>query len=169
MLEAPGVPGTPILIVRTAHSITVRTTRGSGGLPSLYRFRVSLDDVITDTDFMATSASRTVRFSTLDPGTDYWVDVRAENSAGESVYSDYLMTATLAVMPPGVPTTPTLVSRTHNSITVETTPGAGGSPALYRWRYSIDSAITDVDPEVVSRGPASRSRGYRRSRITGLM
>ena len=38
--------------------------------------------------------------------------------------------------PPGAPGTPTLVSRTQNSLTLRTTPGGGGPATLYRWRYT---------------------------------
>ena len=41
--------------------------------------------------------------SGLVPNTDYWIDVRAENSGGESGYSGDLMARTAALMPPGVP------------------------------------------------------------------
>ena len=144
-LTPPGVPETPALVSRTSRSLRVSTMRGSGGPPSRYRWRYSLDATVEDTDPQRTSSGTEVNISGLVPGTDYWIDVRAENSGGDSDYSGDLMATTAALMPPGTPTTPTLVTAEATSLLVETTAGGGGTPNRYQWRISPDMNVTDAD------------------------
>ena len=149
----PDVPDTPALVSRTSRSLRVSTVRGTGGPPSRYRWRYSLDATVDDTDPKVTSSGTEVTISGLVPDTDYWIDVRAENSAGNSDYSGDLMATTAALMPPGVPSDPTLVTAQATSLLVQTTPGGGGAPNLYRWRVSQDSIVTDADRILTSINP----------------
>ena len=144
-ITPPGDPETPTLVSRTSRSLRVSTVRGTGGPPSRYRWRYSVDATVEDTDPKATSSGTQVTISGLVPNTDYWIDVRAENSGGESGYSGDLMATTAALMPPGTPTTPTLVTAEETSLLVQTTAGGGGTPNLYRWRISTDVNVTDAD------------------------
>ena len=152
-ITAPGVPEIPTLVSRTARSLRVSTVRGTGGPPSRYRWRYSLDATVDDTDPKTTSSGTEVTISGLAASTDYWIDVRAENSGGNSVYSGDLAATTAALMPPGAPSTPTLVDATATSLLVQTTPGGGGTPNLYRWRISTDMIVTDADRIVTSLTP----------------
>ena len=121
------------------------TVRGTGGPPSRYRWRFSLDATVEDSDPKVTSSGTEVTISGLVPNTDYWIDVRAENSAGNSDYSGDLMATTAALMPPGVPSDPTLVTAEATALLVETTAGVGGTPNRYQWRISTDMNVTDSD------------------------
>ena len=59
----------------------------------------------------------------------------------------------VALDPPGTPGTPFVVTRTETSLVMRTTPSTtGGTPTLYRWRYSTDSSITSSDPSTTSSG-----------------
>ena len=91
---APGTPTIPTLVSRTANSVTVRTTPGSGGAVVTYRWRYSTNATVSNQDPMTTSAGPTDTISGLSPDTDYWIDVRGENDEGESVYSGNLATST---------------------------------------------------------------------------
>ena len=144
-ITPPGDPETPTLVSRTPRSLRVSTVRGTGGPPSRYRWRYSLDAAVEDTDPKTTSSGTEATISGLAPDTAYWIDVRAENSGGESGYSGDLMATTAALMPPGTPATPTLVEAEETTLLVQTTPGGGGSPNLYRWRISTDVDVTDAD------------------------
>ena len=153
ILTAPGDPSTPTLVSAASRSLTVRTTRGTGGPPSRYRWRYSTDLTVEDTDPMVTSAGTQVTIPGLTPNTPYWIDVRAENSGGMSAYSGDLMATTAALMPPGIPATPTLVAATHATLGLSTTPGSGGTPILYRWRISTDAIVTNADRMETSTSP----------------
>ena len=155
----PGDPETPTLVSRTSRSLRVSTVRGTGGPPSRYRWRYSLDATVEDTDPKATSSGTQVNISGLVPDTAYWIDVRAENAAGESGYSGDLMATTDALMPPGTPATPTLVGAEDTTLLVETTPGGGGTPNLYRWRISTDINVTDADRIETSINPVKLITG----------
>ena len=93
--EAPGTPSTPTRTGRTTTSLTLATTAGSGGAPTTYRWRISTNSNVTDSDPMHTSSSPSITISGLDAGTNYWIDVRGENSEGDSSYSGDLATSTL--------------------------------------------------------------------------
>ena len=158
-LQAPGTPGSPVATSRTTTTITVDVNPGSGGAVTTWRWRLSLDSIVNDSDTITTSSSVPAIFRNLTPGTNYWIDVRGENSAGESNYSLNLATSTTgSAPPPGVPTvqapgtpnTPILSSRTSSSLTLRTSAGGGGAVTRYRWRYSTNSSVTDSDPDVTS-------------------
>ena len=94
--EAPGSPSTPTLASRTSTSLTLATVAGSGGTPTTYRWRISTNSTVSNQDPMHTSSSPSITITGLDEDTDYWIDVRAENSEGDSDYSGDLATSTLA-------------------------------------------------------------------------
>ena len=94
----PGPPGSPTLVSRTATSLTLQSTAPTtGGTPATYRWRYSTNRTVTDSDPNVTSSGPTVTISHLIPNRNYWVDVRAENIAGNSSYSSDLATSTVAV------------------------------------------------------------------------
>ena len=96
--QAPGLPGPPTLVSRTATSLTLQSTAPTtGGTPSTYRWRYSTNSNVTDFDPKVTSSGPTVTISNLTANRNYWVDVRAENDAGNSSYSSDLATSTVAV------------------------------------------------------------------------
>ena len=161
-LEAPGIPGTPTLTSRTSSSITLATIQGSGGAPTTYRWRYSVNSAVTNTDPIVTSSGTSITIEGLGSDTDYWVDVRAENSAGESTYSGDLATSTdVYSNAPGIPGIPTLTSRTSSSLSVACTPPTtGGTPTSYRWRISLDSDITNSDSYGETTGPSGTISGF---------
>ena len=97
--EAPGTPSTPALSSRTTTSLTLATVAGSGGTPTTYRWRISTNSTVSNQDPMHTSTSPSITITGLDEDTDYWIDVRGENSVGNSAYSGDLATSTLAGTP----------------------------------------------------------------------
>ena len=130
-LAAPGLPSTPTLSSRTTNSLTLATTAGSGGAPSLYRWRYSTNATVSNTDPFVTSTTPSVTISSLNVGDDYWIDVRAENSAGESSYTSDLATSTLAALtvPSFTDDTGTAQSWTvGTSIAAVQVPAASGNP-----------------------------------------
>ena len=96
ILGAPGRTSTPSLVRRTQTSLSLHTTPGSGGIAALYRWRISTNSNVTNSDPMSTSSGPEIVIPNLSPGTNYWIDVRAENDAGDSDYSGNLATSTLA-------------------------------------------------------------------------
>ena len=92
----PGKPSTPSADTREQNSLTLSTTPGSGGAATLYRWRYSTNSNVTDFDTIVTSTGPSITISGLTSNTNYWIDVRAENSAGNSDYSTDLATSTLA-------------------------------------------------------------------------
>ena len=153
--QSPGIPGTPTLTGRTSSSLTLATAPGGGGAATGYRWRISTNSTVSDSDPVHTSNGPTITISGLDPNTDYWIDVRAENAAGDSNYSGDFQTSTLdtALTPPGIPSIPMLVSAGMTSLNLEATPGSGGGATLYRWRISTNNNVTDSDPMLTSSGP----------------
>ena len=107
---APGTPSIPTRTGRTTTSLSLRTTRGSGGTPTSYRWRYSTNSTVSNSDPMVTSTGPTVTITGLASGTNYWIDVRANSGAGNSAYSGNLATATTGVAPP--PPTPTTTTDT---------------------------------------------------------
>ena len=105
----PGRTSTPTIVRRTTTSLTLSTTRGPGGVATLYRWRYSTNSTVSDSDPKATSSGSSITISGLRPGTSYWIDVRAENSEGNSSYSGNLATSTTGTAPinPPTPTTAT--------------------------------------------------------------
>ena len=98
-IQAPGTPSTPTLSSRTQTSLTLATVAGTGGAPTTYRWRYSDNSTINILDPIVTSSGPSVTIPDLDPDTNYWIDVRGENSEGDSFYSDDLATSTLAPDP----------------------------------------------------------------------
>ena len=105
----PGRTSTPTIVRRTTTSLTLSTTRGPGGVATLYRWRYSTNSTVSDSDPKVTSSGSSITISGLSPGTSYWIDVRAENSEGNSAYSGNLATSTTGTAPidPPTPTTTT--------------------------------------------------------------
>ena len=114
LLQAPGTPSTPTLSSRTTSSLTLATVPGSGGTPTLYRWRYSLNSVVSNADPMITSTTPNVTISGLNPDDQYWIDVRAENSEGESAYSGNLATSTNSISMPDI-VAPSTLSVTEGS------------------------------------------------------
>ena len=127
-VSAPSRTSTPALVRRTRTSLSLRVSRGGGGAATLYRWRYSTNSQVTDSDPKVTSTGPTVTISGLTAGTNYWIDARAENSAGESAYSGNLATSTTAVAPP--PTSPTITTDTDSAWCYESSdasdPPSGG-------------------------------------------
>ena len=95
--EAPGTPGTPTRTGRTSASLTLACTPPTtGGAPDTYRWRYSTNSTVTDGDPMVTSFGPSVIIPNLSADTNYWIDVRGENTVGNSGYSGDLATSTLA-------------------------------------------------------------------------
>ena len=103
-VSVPGRTSTPTLVSRTTTSLSLSVTRGPGGIVASYRWRYSTNSTVSDSDPKVTSLGTSITISNLSPGTDYWIDVRAENSAGNSAYSGNLETSTTGVAPPPTPT-----------------------------------------------------------------
>ena len=127
-VSAPSRTSTPALVRRTRTSLSLRVSRGGGGVATLYRWRYSTNSQVTNSDPTVTSTGPTVTISGLTAGTNYWIDVRAENSVGESAYSGNLATSTTAVAPP--PTSPTITTDTDSAWCYESSdasdPPSGG-------------------------------------------
>ena len=131
-VQAPGTPSTPTLSSRTSSSLTLATSAGSGGAPTGYRWRISTNSSVTDSDPMHTSSGASITISGLSEDTNYWVDVRAENSAGESNYSGDRATSTLAGISPPEPDnsfTVTMLSPTKTFNRIDDTNFSGNVPA----------------------------------------
>ena len=154
--QEPGTPSTPSVDTRGQASLELSTTSGGGGAATSYRWRYSTNSTVTDSDPMVTSTGPSVTISSLDEDTNYWIDVRAENSEGNSAYSGDLATSTIEAQAqaPGTPSTPTLSLRTSTSLTLATTAGSGGTPTTYRWRISTNSTVSDGDPMHTSSSPS---------------
>ena len=146
VIEVPATPSTPTLVSRTTDSLTVEVAAVAGATG--YRWRLSLDGIIAST--VQSSVGPEVVFTGLTPDTPYWIDVRAENSAGESDYSLNLVTGTAMSPIPATPSTPTLVSREETTLTLQVAAVSGATS--YRWRYSTDATIDDSDPMITSIG-----------------
>ena len=133
VLIAGGVPArtaTPTLVSRTTTSLTLSVTRGGGGIATLYRWRYSTNSTVSDSDPKVTSSGPNITIRGLSPGTSYWIDVRAENSSGNSDYSGNLATATTGSAPIDPPT-PTITTDTDSiwcyESSDESDPPSGGS------------------------------------------
>ena len=94
-VSRPGTPGTPTLSSSTSSRLVLACPAPtSGGAPTTYRWRISTNSSVSNSDPMHTSSGRSITITGLSAGTNYWVDVRAENSAGNSGYSGNLATST---------------------------------------------------------------------------
>ena len=148
-VEAPGVPGTPTRTGRGQRYLDLATTAPTtGDAPDRYRWRVSNNSVVSDSDYKVTSVGPSIRIThytaalTLQPDTDYWIDVRAENDGGDSAYSQDLQTKTASTSVPD-PTTVAVdvgqdITRTTNAAftrqATATVENGVGSNA-YQWAY----------------------------------
>ena len=159
VLAPPGTPGVPTVTARTLTSISLSTVPGGGGAATLYRWRHSLNNFVSDADPMVTSTGPTVMITGLAADTDYWIDVRAENADGNSFYTSDRATSTLAVTtaPDLTVDTPTIfggvVTLTPGqdfSLSVVVRNGGDGdsTPTTLRWRRSTNSNITTSDPQI---------------------
>ena len=159
-VQLPGTPGTPTVTARTATSISLSTTSGGGGAATLYRWRYSTNATVSNSDPMVTSTGRTVTITGLAADDDYWVDVRAENSAGNSAYSGDRATSTTAQpQPPGTPTNLQVGTRTTTTIALSVSPGSGGTPTQYRWRLSTNNFMSDSDTVLNTSGTTATFTG----------
>ena len=155
---APGTPGTPTLTSAGEDSLTLACAApASGGAVATYRWRYSINSTLSTSDPEVTSSGPSVTITGLDADTPYWIEVRAENAAGNSAYSGDLATRTAeeALEAPGTPGTPTLTRAGTTSLTLACeAPTTGGAPTLYRWRYSLNDILSTFDPEETSTGPS---------------
>ena len=119
----PGTPSTPTRTGRSETSLSLRTTAGSGGAATSYRWRYSTNSTVSNSDPMVTSTGPIVTIPGLTAGTNYWIDVRADNDAGSSDYSGNLATVTSGTAPPP----PTTVSANAGS---NVSVGSGGSVSI---------------------------------------
>ena len=138
---APGPPGTPTLTSRTATSLTLASTAPTtGGTPSTYRWRYSTDSAVTDSDPEVTSSDPTVTLADLTADTPYWVDVRAENSGGNSAYSAAFATAT--TLPAAAAPTVTIGAVTsvdEDATQTLTATVSGGTYDALSYAWTVDS------------------------------
>ena len=129
--QAPGAPSTPRATEREETSLTLATTPGAGGAATGYRWRISTNSAVTNADAIHTSSGPSITITGLNSNDNYWVDVRAENSTGNSAYSGNLATSTTA----GTTTTPsesfsvTWVSTITNTANIQATLGTD-SPTI---------------------------------------
>ena len=146
-LSADTLPSAPVLTGRTSTSLTVRRSPVAG---ATYRWRISENEVVSDSDYMVPSVPADSHEFTLTdsmsgrlmPNTTYYIDVRTEGPGGNGSYSDDLTATTL----PSPPSTPWRTGRTPTSLTLQTNAVAGATE--YRWRISADADITDDDISV---------------------
>ena len=132
----PVTPSAPTLVSRTTTTLTVRVAEVDGA--TSYRFRYSTNSSVTDFDPGIVSADNEVTITGLSPNTNYWIDARAQNSAGSSSYSADLATSTsaLATPAPTVTYTPAAPTTADSSITANFSSTSGITS--YRWqRYNI--------------------------------
>ena len=140
-ITRPGTPSTPSVTTREQTSITFSTTPGSGGAATLYRWRHSTNNVVSNSDVIVTSMGPSITISGLTEDTNYWVDVRAENSAGNSAYSEDRATSTLASTP-----VTTVSANAGSDVSVESggSIGVGGSDTVQNGQGSTTIAWTRV-------------------------
>ena len=137
-LQAPGTPSTPTRTDRTSSSLTLATVAGSGGAPTSYTWRYSTNSTVNNSDPSVTSTSPSVTIPGLNANDNYWIDVRAENSAGNSAYSGNLATATLAAIP-----APTLLQPSSTRV------GAIGTTTEYFVTFQYDDNSRFTSPSTV--------------------
>ena len=146
---------------RTTTTIALSVSPGSGGTPT-NRWRLSTNNVMSNSDTVRNTTGSTVTFTGLNAGTSYWVDVRAENSGGNSGYNPSgntgLMTSTLAAPP--LLTAPSFTDDTGNAqtwtagtaITSITVPAASGNPTpTYAANLPAGLAFTTSTRVIVER------------------
>ena len=158
---ALAVPGTPTNLqvdTQTTTTITLSVSPGSGGTPTGYRWRLSTNGFMSNSDTVINTTGPLVTFTGLNVDTSYWVDVRAENSAGESSYnpsgSNGLMTATLAAAPTTPVTTSTNLVIGTLSLVVNSTeiaqPDVETSSTLSIGTISFTVTSTEIDAPVAA-------------------
>ena len=174
VLQAPGLPSTPTLSSRTTTSLTLATVAGSGGAPTLYRWRYSVNATVSNADPFVTSTTPSVTITGLNVNTDYWIDVRAQNSAGNSGYTADLATSTLDE--PVTLTAPNFADGTGDAqawtqnvaITSITVPQATGNPTpAYTVIGNLPNGISfNATTRVLSGTPTVIASGTIRIRAT---
>ena len=105
-----------------------------------YRWRLSTDATVDDSDRIISTIVPEVTFDNLLRNEVYWVNVRAENRSGVSMYSETLK---FHVKLPETSDAPTLVSRDYYEIEVETDPV--DTATKYIWVLSEDATIDGSD------------------------
>ena len=147
-LEAPGRPPRPTVSRRTDGLLSVEVgNAATGGRPSAWRWRLSLNNTFTDSDMTFVTDNPSLVLDNLEASTNYWIDVRAENATGNSAYSPALATSTMAtVIPaPGAPDRPTISQTTQTSITASTRAAqSGATTTAFDWR------LVDAEDNVVA-------------------
>ena len=148
---APGIPGSPRRSGRTGSSLSLTCDApSSGGAPSRYRWRYSTDSDVADSDPKVTSTGPAVTISGLEPGTDYWIDVRAENSAGQSDYTSDTATSTLPVaVAPTVRIAPvdSVEEGRTRTLTASVSGGTYDGDPVYTWEVVTEGGGEIPDPQ----------------------
>ena len=137
LAETTPVVAQPTLVpdTRTSTSLTVRTRAVPGA--TSYRWRISTDADIDDTDPSFPSGTHETTLMELEPDTRYYMDVGVVTPDGTSEYSANLEAFTL--LP-----TPEIVNfhgtGTHSIYVFASS--ANSSATGYRWRISTNAAIS---------------------------
>lgn len=117
----PNAPAAPTVASRTTNSITLNTVAASAGFTTQYRRSTGANNTwqawTTNPVFTGLTANQEFRFQ-----------VRFQSTTGSSVESTTLTTRTV----PNAPATPTVASRTANSITLNTITAPAGFTTQYR-------------------------------------
>ena len=148
-VTAPGTPTGLSTTVLSTSSIRLNWNQGSGDDPDIYA--VNIQNVATGTYLLSPSLGTTstnYTFTSLDSNTQYRLWVRAQNSAGNSSWTNSTATTdedTPTTTPPGVPGSPTFSSITTNGSTMTwAAPTSGGAVATYegQWRQGASGSFT---------------------------
>ena len=142
-LTAPGTPGVPTLTSSTTTSLVLACSAPTtGGAPVRYRWRISTNSAVTDSDTILTSVGPSISVTGLTAGTSYWVDVRAENAVGNSAYTGNFATSTGVSSPTITTNTDTIYRRATST---PSTPSGGTSTRTHTpsgWSRSEPSPTT---------------------------
>lgn len=139
-LLPPGIPEAPTPITSTQTTVSVSTRAGLGGTPTLYRWRISTDSSITDDDTILTSVVPNITIRNLTKDSTYYIDVRAENAAGNSAYSSDTSVKTLSdtPIPPDPPRNLKDSEKTSTTVKLIWDAPLGGGPLNdYDVRYRL--------------------------------
>ena len=108
-VTVPGAPGRPSASNRQQTSIDFQwAVPSTGGTPTYYRLYYSTNSVVSEADPYITVLTRQAKLSGLNSGTNYWVAVKAGNSAGRGPFSATRATST---------TSPATATNTHTHTT----------------------------------------------------
>jgi len=103
--SVPATPERPRLTARNSSGLIFRTDTVPGA--TRYRWRISSNATVSNADEIRETTGPSITILGLSPGTQRWVDVRAENSAGNSSYSADATGTTTRLTPTPPPTPPT--------------------------------------------------------------